>query len=53
MPWLIIGIGAIVQTSCDSFFEGYISALRHADALEPYLISRLEEEAMRFFARPV
>ena len=30
------------------FFEGYISALRHADALEPYLINRLEEETLRF-----
>ncbi|MEM6836160.1 MAG: DUF6761 family protein [Cyanobacteria bacterium P01_C01_bin.120] len=30
------------------FFEGYISALRHADALEPYLIHRLEDEVLRF-----
>lgn len=34
------------------FFEGYISALRHADAIEPYLINRLEEEAMRFLLDP-
>lgn len=34
------------------FFEGYIAALRHADALEPYLINRLEEEAMRFLLDP-
>lgn len=30
------------------YLEGYLSALRHADALEPYLIHRLEEETLRF-----
>lgn len=34
------------------FFEGYIAALRHSDALEPYLINRLEEEALRFLMDP-
>ena len=34
------------------FLEGYISALRHSDALEPYLINRLEEEARRFLRDP-
>ena len=34
------------------FLEGYISALRHADALEPYLINRLEEESLRFLLDP-
>ncbi|MEM9803869.1 MAG: DUF6761 family protein [Cyanobacteria bacterium P01_D01_bin.56] len=30
------------------YVEGYLAALRHADALEPYLIHRLEEEVGRF-----
>jgi hypothetical protein len=30
------------------YLEGYLAALRHADALEPYQINRLEEEALRF-----
>lgn len=30
------------------YVEGYLAALRHADALEPYLIHRLEEEILRF-----
>jgi hypothetical protein len=30
------------------FLDGYLAALRHADAIEPYLIHRLEEETMRF-----
>ncbi|MEM6517874.1 MAG: DUF6761 family protein [Cyanobacteria bacterium P01_D01_bin.44] len=34
------------------FFEGYISALRHTDALEPYLIHRLEDEVLRFLLDP-
>ncbi|MDB9527270.1 hypothetical protein PN498_14820 [Oscillatoria sp. CS-180] len=34
------------------FLEGYIAALRHADALESYLINRLEEEALRFMMDP-
>lgn len=34
------------------YLEGYIAALRHADALEPYLINRLEEESLRFLMDP-
>lgn len=34
------------------FLEGYIAALRHADALEPYIINRLEAEALRFLLDP-
>jgi hypothetical protein len=34
------------------FLDGYLAALRHADAIEPYLIHRLEEEAMRFLHDP-
>lgn len=30
------------------YLEGYLSALRHADAMEPYLIHRMEEETLRF-----
>jgi hypothetical protein len=30
------------------YIEGYMAALRHASALEPYLIHRLEEEINRF-----
>jgi hypothetical protein len=30
------------------YLEGYLTALRHADALEPYLVHRLEEEVLRF-----
>lgn len=30
------------------YLEGYIAALRHADAIEPYLINRLEQEALRY-----
>lgn len=32
--------------------DGYIAALRHSNALEPYLIHRLEEEAFRFLRDP-
>ncbi len=34
------------------YLDGYLAALRHADALEPYVIHRLEEEAMRFLHDP-
>ena len=34
------------------YLEGYIAALRHADALEPYQINHLETEAMRFLMDP-
>ncbi|MFE4106008.1 DUF6761 family protein [Almyronema epifaneia] len=30
------------------FIDGYLAALRHADALEPYLVHRLEEDVIRF-----
>ena len=30
------------------YIDGYIAALRHANAIEPYLIHRLEEEVTRF-----
>lgn len=40
------------------YLEGYIASLRHSDAVEPYLINRLEQEAIGFlydasnFVRP-
>ncbi|MDY7024427.1 MAG: DUF6761 family protein [Cyanobacteriota bacterium] len=34
------------------FFEGYLAALRHSDALEPYLVHRLEDEVLRFLLDP-
>lgn len=34
------------------FLDGYLAALRHSDALEPFVIHRLEEEAMRFLHDP-
>lgn len=30
------------------YLDGYLAALRHADAIEPYLLHRLEEEVIRF-----
>jgi hypothetical protein len=30
------------------YLDGYLSALRHASVIEPYLIHRLEEELTRF-----
>ncbi|MEM6254964.1 MAG: DUF6761 family protein [Cyanobacteria bacterium P01_D01_bin.156] len=30
------------------YVAGYLAALRHANALEPYLIHRLEDEVSRF-----
>jgi hypothetical protein len=30
------------------YMEGYLAALHHSSALEPYLIHRLEEETTRF-----
>ena len=30
------------------YIAGYLAALRHTDALEPYLIHRLEDEVGRF-----
>ena len=30
------------------YLDGYLAALRHADAIEPYLLHRLEEDVVRF-----
>jgi len=30
------------------YVEGYLAAMRHSDALEPFLVHRLEEEITRF-----
>jgi hypothetical protein len=30
------------------YLDGYLAALRHSNALEPYLIHRLEDEAVRY-----
>lgn len=30
------------------YLEGYLAALRHSDALEPYLVHRLEEDTIRY-----
>jgi hypothetical protein len=30
------------------YIEGYLTALRHADAVEPYLVNRIDEEVTRF-----
>lgn len=34
------------------YLEGYITSLRHSDAIEPYLINRLEQEARRYLMDP-
>jgi hypothetical protein len=34
------------------FLEGYLAALRHTDALDPYLIHRLEEDSLRYLHDP-
>jgi hypothetical protein len=34
------------------YMDGYVSALRHADVIEPYLINRLEEEVLRYLYDP-
>jgi hypothetical protein len=34
------------------YMDGYLSCLRHSNTLEPYLIHRLEEDAMRFLRDP-
>lgn len=34
------------------YMDGYIASLRHSNALEPYLIHRLEEEVFRFLRDP-
>lgn len=34
------------------YLDGYLAALRHSNAIEPYLIHRLEEEITRFLYDP-
>lgn len=34
------------------YMDGYLAALRHTDAIEPYLINRLEEETIRYLYDP-
>ncbi|MBD0344311.1 MAG: hypothetical protein ICV63_05660 [Coleofasciculus sp. Co-bin14] len=34
------------------YLDGYISALRHSNAMEAYHIHRLEEEAIRYLRDP-
>ncbi|MBW4655512.1 MAG: hypothetical protein KME20_21100 [Kaiparowitsia implicata GSE-PSE-MK54-09C] len=34
------------------FLDGYLAALRHSNAIEAYLIHRLEEEAIRYLYDP-
>lgn len=34
------------------YLDGYLAALRQGNAIEPYLIHRLEEEATRFLYDP-
>lgn len=34
------------------YVDGYLAALRHANAIEPYLIHRLEEEITRYLYDP-
>jgi hypothetical protein len=34
------------------YMDGYLAALRQADAIEPYLINRLEEEVIRYLYDP-
>ncbi|PSN09131.1 hypothetical protein C7293_29995 [filamentous cyanobacterium CCT1] len=34
------------------FLEGYLAALRHSDALEPYWVHRLEEDTIRYLNDP-
>lgn len=34
------------------YMDGYLAALRQSDAIEPYLVNRLEEETIRFLYDP-
>ncbi len=34
------------------YMDGYIACLRYTEAIEPYLIHRLEEQALRFLRDP-
>jgi hypothetical protein len=34
------------------YLDGYLAALRHSNAIEAYLVHRLEEEAVRYLHDP-
>jgi hypothetical protein len=34
------------------YVDGYLACLRHSNAVEPYLIHRLEEDVIRFLRDP-
>ncbi|WAL62642.1 DUF6761 family protein [Thermocoleostomius sinensis] len=34
------------------YMEGYVAALRHSNAIEPFMIHRLEEEVTRYLYDP-
>ncbi|MGF1499839.1 MAG: DUF6761 family protein [Elainellaceae cyanobacterium] len=34
------------------YVDGYLAALRHSNAIEPFLIHRLEEEVVRYLYDP-
>ena len=34
------------------YLDGYLAPLRHTNAIEPYLINRLEEESTRYIYDP-
>lgn len=34
------------------YIDGYLAALRHSNAIEPFLIHRLEEETFRYLYDP-
>ena len=34
------------------YLDGYLASLRHANAIEPYQVHRLEEEAIRYLYDP-
>lgn len=39
-------------TELQLYIDGYLASLRHSNALEAYLIHRLEEETFRFLRDP-
>jgi uncharacterized protein (DUF1810 family) len=39
-------------TELQLYVDGYLASLRHSNALEAYLIHRLEEEVFRFLRDP-
>jgi hypothetical protein len=34
--------------NCACIWRGYLTSLRHSDAIEPYLINQLEQAALRY-----